>query len=316
MARQPFNTRWAQGVESQSNPNTFQAPPAPRLNSGWEGGQDKDAPPAGQENWWHNRVDSALQDLERKGAMAWHAQAVYGLGAPCYASDGYYYESLANNNTNNSPLSSSTYWRQIGQSLYSSYSVGEYKDVSHNGTPDTGWLKCTGAVLLRTAYPKLFAKIGTTYNVGDELSTQFRIPDWRGLFPRFLDDGRGIDANRTLGNTAQPSQNLAHGHGASAANSGDHTHSVSGATELAGEHSHGAPRAQNNDVGNGAPNFTTANGQNGVTANTHAAGNHAHQFNGSAAPSGAHTHAVSIGSSGGTEARSINLAQVRWIRYL
>ena len=52
MARQPFNNRWAQGVESQDNLNTFKAPGDVRINSGWEGGQDKDAPPAGQENWW------------------------------------------------------------------------------------------------------------------------------------------------------------------------------------------------------------------------------------------------------------------------
>ncbi|PTC00376.1 hypothetical protein C9975_07880, partial [Thalassospira xiamenensis] len=31
---------------------------------------------------------------------------------------------------------------------------------------------------------------------------------------------------------------------------------------------------------------------------------------------GSHQHTVSISSNGGTEARSVNLAQVRWIRYL
>ncbi|MBI6563254.1 tail fiber protein [Pseudomonas synxantha] len=212
MARQPFNTRWAQGVESEDNLNTFKAPGDIRLTTGWEGGQDKDAPPAGQENWWHNRVDSALQDLERQGAMTWHAQAIYGLGAPCYATDGYYYESLSPANTNNDPISSYGYWRQIGRSLYSSSSVGEYKDVSHNDSPDYGWLKCNGAVISRSAYSKLFAKIGTSYNLGGELSTQFRIPDWRGVFPRCLDDGRGIDSGRTIGSSIQLSQNKSHTH--------------------------------------------------------------------------------------------------------
>jgi hypothetical protein len=31
---------------------------------------------------------------------------------------------------------------------------------------------------------------------------------------------------------------------------------------------------------------------------------------------GAHTHTLSIAANGGTEARPINLTQVRWIRYL
>lgn len=290
MARQPFNTRWAQGVEAQDNENIYQAPGDVRLSTGWEGGQDKDAPRAGQENWWHNRVDTALQDLERRGAMAWHAQSVYAVGAPCFASDGNYYESIAEKNVGNIPQSSTSYWRLIGLSLYSSFSVGEYKDVSHNGSPDSGWLKSTGAVLLRNAYPKLFAVIGTTYNTGGELSTQFRLPDWRGVFPRFLDDGRGIDSGRTLGNMPQASQNLAHGH--------------SGSTDPAGEHRHNMVflRDRGGTVETGNAVYGDENYFGTSTQATTAAGNHA--------------HAVTIGSSGGTEARSINIAQVRWIRYL
>lgn len=289
MARQPFNTRWAQGVETQDNENIYQSPGDIRLSSGWEGGQDKDAPRAGQENWWHNRVDSALQDLERKGAMAWHAQAIYGVGAPCYATDDYYYESLVDNNVGNSPLSSSTYWRQLGPSLYSSFSVGEYKDVAHNGSPESGWLKCTGAVLLRTAYPKLFALIGTTYNTGGELSTQFRIPDWRGMFPRCLDDGRGVDQGRALSNTPQPSQNLAHSHNGSTASAGLHSHTTTVNRDRGGLTLENAVYGDENFLGTNTLQSSSA---------------------------GSHTHTVSIGSSGGTEARSINLAQVRWIRYL
>lgn len=78
MSRQPFNVRWAQGVETQNSSTVFQTPDNTRQNTGWEGGLDKDAPPAGEENWWHNRVDSGLQGLERNGVMAYHPQAVYG----------------------------------------------------------------------------------------------------------------------------------------------------------------------------------------------------------------------------------------------
>lgn len=310
MARQPFNTRWAQGVEAEDSLNSFKVPSDVRLSTGWEGGQGKDAPPAGQENWWHNRVDSALQDIERKGAMTWHAQAVYGLGAPCLATDGYYYESMADNNAGNSPLSSPTYWRQIGQSLYSTFSTGEYKDVAHNGTPSIGWLKCNGAVVLRAAYSKLFSVIGTTYNTGGELSTQFRLPDWRGVFPRFLDDGRGIDTARYLSGFPQASQNLSHAHGASSGAAGYHAHSAS--TDTQGAHSHTI------DLGRGEEDSQGGSGKGGINKGyndpTSTAGAHKHNVTVDAV--GDHSHAIYIAANGGAEARPINLAQVRWIRYL
>lgn len=289
MARQPFNIRWGQSVETQNNPAAFQTPPNTRLGTGWEGGQDKDAPPAGHENWWHNRVDSALQDLERFSAMAWHAQAIYGFGGSCRVS-GLFYESIASNNINNPPATSPNHWRLIGTSLFAGgFSVGEYKDVAHNGSPAAGWLKCTGAVLLRAAYPRLFDVIGTTYNIGDELSTQFRLPDWRGMFPRCLDDGRAIDTGRAMSNTPQASQNLAHGHSATASLSGSHSHNMTFNLDR-------SPATPGNAVLGDEPFYGTGTLSTG--------------------PAGAHTHTISIGSNGGTEARPVNLTQVRWIRYL
>lgn len=291
MARQPFTRRWAESVEEQSSATSFQEPPEIRIVTGWEGGQDKDAPPAGQENWWHNRVDSALQDLERKGVMAYHAQAIYSVGAPCYTpNDGLFYESISNNNIGNAPATSPTYWRLIGSSLYSGFSVGEYKDVAHNGSPDPGWLKCAGSTLIRSAYPKLFAVIGTTYNTGGELSTEFRLPDWRGVFPRCLDDGRGIDTGRALNGVLQPSQNLAHTHGASTSSAGSHAHTTTFVREKVP-----AGPADNAVLGD-----QMTDGTQTIATNS----------------AGAHQHTVSISSNGGTEARSVNLVQVRWIRYL
>jgi len=291
MAREPFNTRWAQGVETQDNDNTFKTPDAARQNTGWEGGQDKDAPRAGQENWWHNRVDSALQDLERKGVMQYHPQAIYSVGAPCYTpEDGLFYESVANNNAGNQPASSPTYWRLVGTSLYSSFPVGCYMDVSHNDSPDPGWLKCVGSVLLISAYPKLYAKVGKKYNIGGESSLEFRIPDWRALFPRCLDDGRGIDTGRVLNGIPQPSQNLAHTHGASTNSAGLHSHTVNLLRDRAGV-------VDERNAVYGDENYF---GSDNKTTNS----------------AGAHTHTVSVNSSGGSEARSTNGAQVRWIRYL
>lgn len=61
-----------------------------------------------------------------------------------------------------------------------------------------GWLKRNGAAVSRTAYARLFAKIGTRYGAGDGFNT-FNLPDSRGEFVRCLDDGRGINPGRTIG---------------------------------------------------------------------------------------------------------------------
>lgn len=66
--------------------------------------------------------------------------------------------------------------------------------------PD-GWLKANGAAITVAAYPDLYDAIGSTYNTGGEAAGTFRVPDLRGEFIRSLDDGRGVDAARSLGST-------------------------------------------------------------------------------------------------------------------
>ncbi|OTH00821.1 phage tail protein [Acinetobacter sp. ANC 4973] len=59
-------------------------------------------------------------------------------------------------------------------------------------------LKCNGAAVSRSVYADLFAVIGTEYGAGDGIYT-FNIPDARSEFPRYADDGRGIDTDRVVG---------------------------------------------------------------------------------------------------------------------
>jgi len=61
-------------------------------------------------------------------------------------------------------------------------------------SPPTGWLECAGQSILRSAYPTLFAVIGTRYGVVD--SAHFTLPDMRGYFPRGWDHSRGIDPDK------------------------------------------------------------------------------------------------------------------------
>src|SRR6056297_2701764 len=50
-------------------------------------------------------------------------------------------------------------------------------------TAPTGWIAYDGSAVSRTAYPKTFAAIGTTWGAGDG-STTFNLPDLRGAFLR------------------------------------------------------------------------------------------------------------------------------------
>lgn len=60
--------------------------------------------------------------------------------------------------------------------------------------PD-GWLKCDGSTVSRTDYKDLFDAIGTSWGIGDG-STTFHLPDFRGLFPRGVSEGKVDDPDR------------------------------------------------------------------------------------------------------------------------
>lgn len=75
--------------------------------------------------------------------------------------------------------------------------VGSVVYFAANSIP-IGYLKCNGALVSTTAYPRLFEVIGYTYGGS---GNQFRLPDLRGEFVRGFDDGRGIDRNRIFGST-------------------------------------------------------------------------------------------------------------------
>lgn len=71
-------------------------------------------------------------------------------------------------------------------------------------------LKCNGAAVSRSAYAELFSAVGTYFGIGDGVNT-FNVPDARGEFPRYADDGRGIDAGRDVG-SKQSQQVAKHKH--------------------------------------------------------------------------------------------------------
>lgn len=67
-----------------------------------------------------------------------------------------------------------------------------------------GWLMCHGQSVAKADYPLLYAAIGDAYTPAAETSgATFRLPDFRGMFPRGVDAGRGVDSGRVLGSQQQ-----------------------------------------------------------------------------------------------------------------
>lgn len=75
--------------------------------------------------------------------------------------------------------------------------VGTINAIGGTSVP-AGWLECDGTAVSRSEYASLFAQLGTTCGAGDG-STTFNLPDLRGEFIRGWDNGRGVDAGRSVG---------------------------------------------------------------------------------------------------------------------
>ena len=82
------------------------APSTAKVQVGWAA----EIPPSEYQNWWQNRADLLLEDLEQNGVMTWLALTVYKLGAFTFASDNNVYVSLVAGNVNNEPTISPNDW--------------------------------------------------------------------------------------------------------------------------------------------------------------------------------------------------------------
>ncbi len=177
-------------------------------------------------------------------------------------------------------------------------------------TPPASWIKANGAAISRTAYAALFAAIGTSFGAGDG-STTFNVPDLRGEFIRGWDDGRTLDSGRTIG-TVQASANLSHNHGA-----GDSGHGHSAWTDTQGWHAHGvAHHRSEHEAGGYGLTLSGAFGNRpmvsggGYGYTTDGDGSHGHNVG-----IGTGYANITIGYSGGSEARPRNVAMLAIIKY-
>ncbi len=178
-------------------------------------------------------------------------------------------------------------------------------------TAPAGWLKANGAAVSRATFAALFAKIGTTFGVGDGVAT-FNLPDLRGDFPRFWDDGRGVDVGRVFG-SHQDGAIQSHNHTGSSGATGAHTHTAS--TDSQGAHSH---QVQEGSAGPGGAGEVLASGDDFTqtvsyysTTSTNGAHSHAVTVN----AVGDHAHTITIDATGGAETRPRNTALLACIKY-
>lgn len=284
-----------------------------KINTGWE----IEIPPRQWFNWIDNKQDQAIAHFNQFGIPVWDGETEY-QSARSYVqgpTNGNIYRAVQTHRNQNPELDQSgTYWEIFNGSGGGEEPTGGtvptagiiYRAV--NSVPE-GFLKANGAAVSRVAYSALFAAIGTSFGAGDG-NTTFNLPDLRGEFIRGWDDGRGVDAARTLG-SAQADAFRNHTHGASSASAGLHTHT--GSTASAGAHAHSFNYFRTTPTG--AAGAATGNGFTNQSAGdtTETAGSHTHSMNLDAG--GAHTHPITVENTGGTETRPRNISMLALIKF-
>lgn len=99
MTRPTIDSIWG-STGSAVDPGTAE------INTGWAA----EIPPFETQNYWQQRVDTLLQNIEQKGIMEWSTDTTYGIGSWVFASDNDIYKSLTGSNSGNDPVSSPTNW--------------------------------------------------------------------------------------------------------------------------------------------------------------------------------------------------------------
>jgi microcystin-dependent protein len=184
-----------------------------------------------------------------------------------------------------------------------------------------GWLKANGAAVSRTTYARLFGYYGTKYGAGDGATT-FNLPDYRGEFPRFFDDGRGLDANRSI-TVVQLGGIAAHTHGvtdpghAHGVNDAGHSHLAQ--ADMQGKHRHNIGlRADGGGAGTGGLIAAPVVAGDGFST-TEDALEHTHNVTVSPNNTGVSIRVAGTGiavqSTGISENRPRNVALAPFIRY-
>ena len=180
--------------------------------------------------------------------------------------------------------------------LYLSVPIGVVMMFMNSSPPDK-YMICDGSSLLITDYQDLFDIIGSTYtNIPS--STNFNLPDMRGLFVRGLDSSRGIDPGRILSNSIQSDSTKLPSNPFNTNSDGLHTHTMS----TDGNHQHDITFNTSVQSGTSTQCLSIPNYNGQTTISTNNSGSHSHTID----ANGSHSHIIING--GDSETRPVNIA--------
>jgi microcystin-dependent protein len=315
--------------------NTGEVRPFPDIPRGWgytfnnpDQGGNGGFPPMEWFNALLARIDSATQYFIQRGVSEWRGTTLYAIGSVVSLDALLFRSTRAHSNVR--PGSDASTWIQLADAATAlQLAPPGMFGLFTTPTPPAGWLRMNGAALSRLTYSNLYAAIGAMYGAPD--SGSFLIPDVRGEFIRCLDDGRGVDPGRGIGNW-QGDAFRSHWHGGTALFVGDHAHGASAWTDVQGWHGHavvdnGHYHGTNGLVSNipgpdvhmgGTPaNTLVINYTNPATSNIGIAGDglHAHNVGVSIGAAGGHQHTIQTDWQGGSETRPRNIALLACIKY-
>ena len=192
--------------------------------------------------------------------------------------------------------------------------IGEISWRAASDIPDNVLIP-KGQLVSRSDYPKLFAAIGTTFNTGNESSSQFRLPAVQDRYIRATQTGNATGLGELLDDTIG-----AHDHEASIGAAGRHKHTGTtqengqhkhtGTTNTTGKHSHGVYQGRSGshtgtdseEVRSGDSTYrTTEDGDHSHMFTSSQQAAHTHGFITSEQPD--HTHTVTVKEAGDSETR-------------
>jgi hypothetical protein len=124
-----FQKKWA------AVPSQFERPSDALIARGWAGGAAEDPPEAKWENWWHNRVDEALAEIEANGAMQWFANVPYGVGASVRSGGKNWIAAIASTGVEPGSGSDAGHWQELSLLTASQPEAEEGTDNVKRMTP-------------------------------------------------------------------------------------------------------------------------------------------------------------------------------------
>lgn len=201
---------WASGGDKQTLTQTI-------IQQGWTVAK----PSFQRANAVESRQDLMLQHIDQHGIPVWSSDTEYFANKSWVTgSNGELYRAVADSVGVNPVGDTSNKWYRVLDEFFTkTQSDTRYLGLAVPSgavfhfamqTAPAGYLVCNGGAVSRTAFPTLFAAIGTLYGNGDG-STTFNLPDLRGEFIRGADLGKGVDSGRVFG-SVQLDQNKSHTH--------------------------------------------------------------------------------------------------------